>query len=148
MLHKVARRNIRSLMASTDGTAAVEMAIVFPVFMLISFGILAFGIYFGAAHSTQELAAAAARSSVAGLDDAERAQLADDYVKANVASYPLLAGTKVKTSSGSNEKSPDDFVVSVSFDAADLPIWSFAAVANLTQKTITRTSVVRRGGVQ
>ena len=59
------------------GASAVEFAIVGPVFVLLMMGMIAYGIYFGAVHSVQQLAADAARASVAGLDESERIWLAE-----------------------------------------------------------------------
>jgi Flp pilus assembly protein TadG len=56
-----------------DGASAVEFAIIAPVFILMIVGMLAYGIYFGAANSVQQIAADAARTSIAGLN-ADRAQ--------------------------------------------------------------------------
>ncbi|MBL8581266.1 MAG: pilus assembly protein, partial [Rhizobiaceae bacterium] len=53
-------------------TSAVEFAIIAPVFILVLFGLIAYGIYFGASHSVQQLAADAARTAVAGLNAEER----------------------------------------------------------------------------
>ncbi len=79
---------LRMYRRNEDGTAAIEFALVLPVFLVLMLGILAYGIYFAAAHSTAQLAADAARASVAGLNDVERANLA----KASVArTFPATA---------------------------------------------------------
>jgi hypothetical protein len=44
--------------------------------------------------------------------------------------------------------SPDDFVVSVTYDATKLPIWNLGTFVPLPSKTIVRASVIRRGGLQ
>ena len=54
-------------------------------------GIVIFGSYLAMVHGVQQLAAEAARRSVAGLNDAERTSLAAGYVSSNAASYPLIA---------------------------------------------------------
>ena len=63
--------------------AAVEFALVLPFFIALVFGIIIFGSYLAVVHGVQQLAAEAARSSVAGLTDSERASLAQSYVTAS-----------------------------------------------------------------
>lgn len=141
-------RRRRPFAQSTDGTTAIEMAIVFPLFLTVVLGILAYGLYFGAAHSTQQLAADAARVSVAGLNDNERNALATSFIRDHAADYPLLWPEHVDIKAGPSAVRTDDFVVVVSYDARQLPIWNFAAFLPLPSETIERVAVVRRGGAQ
>lgn len=62
------RRLCRKLFRHQHGTAVIEFAILTPVYLLLLTGMLAYGIYFGAAHALQQLAADAARTAIAGLD--------------------------------------------------------------------------------
>ena len=59
---------------------------VLPVFLTIVFGIVVFGSYLAVIHGVQQLAAEAARSSVAGMSETERGTLAKSYVSANAGS--------------------------------------------------------------
>jgi len=134
---------------SESGTAAAEMAIVFPIFLTVLLGIVAYGMYFGAAHSTQQLAADAARVSVAGLDTQERISLARGFIQNNAGNYPLLMAENVALTAGPSNDNPDDFVVTVSYNASAMPIWNLVAIVPLpSSRTIERASVVRRGGLQ
>jgi Flp pilus assembly protein TadG len=82
--------------ARTDGGAtAVEFALVFPVAIIFFCGLLAYGVYFGAAHSVQQLAADAARASVSGLNNTERASIAAQHVAASGGEYPLLRADRL-----------------------------------------------------
>ena len=49
------------------GAAAVEFALIAPLFFLLLLTLVAFGIYLTAAHSLQQLTADAARTAIAGL---------------------------------------------------------------------------------
>jgi Flp pilus assembly protein TadG len=138
----LARRAVRD----DCGTAAVELAIVFPVFLAMLLGILAYGIYFGAVHSAAQLAADAARASVAGLSDTERAAIALQQVSSTAPTYPLLKANKLTTTAGPVAGDPSSFQVAISYDARSLPIWSFAPFLPLPAQTILRTAVVKRGG--
>lgn len=131
-----------------SGASAVEFAVVFPLFLVITLVILAYGIYFGAAHSVQQLAADAARSSIPGLNEAERTQLTQNYVTANAASYPLLKASKVTVTTAHGSATPDDMVVTVKYDSRALPIWGFSALFPLPSPMIERVAVIHRGGPQ
>lgn len=137
----------RSLRDSS-GAAAIEMAIVLPLFLTVVFGILAYGIYLGAAHSTQQLAADAARVSIAGLTAEERTSLAANFVRSHAADYPLLWPEHVAIKAGPSAARADDFTVVVTYDARVLPIWSLAPFLPLPSEQIERVAVVRRGGTQ
>lgn len=128
------------------GTSAIEFAIVAPLFLLVVFGILVYGIYTGSAHSVEQLAADAARASVAGLTDAERIQIATDHVARNASDYPLLDPDKISVSAGASDADPTEFRVSVRFDASDLPIWLVADFVPMPDRIIERASVIKRGG--
>ena len=129
-----------------SGSIAVEFALIFPVALVFFMGLLAYGVYFGAAHSVQQLAADAARASVGGLDDAERASIASAHVAASGAAYPLLHPDRISVSAASLAADPSQFEVRIAFDSADLPIWVFSGLVPLPSKTIERAAVVKRGG--
>lgn len=133
-------------MHDESGASAVEFAIVAPVFLMLVLGIFAYGMYFGAAHGAQQLAADAARASVAGLTVAERSSISVNYVKANASQYPLIDPSRLSVQAGSADGNGDMFRVVVTYDATALPIWGFESLLPLPQSTITRTSVIRRGG--
>lgn len=133
--------------ARTDsGAAAVEFACIFPVALIFFCGLLAYGIYFGAAHSVQQLAADAARASVSGLDNAERASIAQAHVLASGGSYPLLSGDRISVSAHPLAADPSQFEVRVSYNSEDLPIWVLSGLVPLPDKTIERVAVIKRGG--
>jgi Flp pilus assembly protein TadG len=64
------------LIACRKATAAVEFAIIFPIFLMLLFGIISFGAYLAVVHGIQQLAAEATRAAIAGLSDSERVTLA------------------------------------------------------------------------
>ncbi len=129
-----------------SGAAAVEFALVFPVALLFLCGLLAYGIYFGAAHSVQQLAADAARASVSGLSDAERTSIATAHVAASGASYPFLRSNRISVSAQALPSDSSQFEVRVAFDSTDLPIWALSGLVPLPDKTITRVAIIKRGG--
>src|SRR5215217_7028783 len=107
----------------TRGTSAVEFAILTPVFLLLLTGMLAYGIYFGAAHALQQLAADAARTAIAGLDEAERDRLVEAFLDANADVYGLIDRDRLSVTIGDKPGDPDHYRVTLAYDASELPIW-------------------------
>ena len=140
------RSHLRKALDEVRGSAAVEFAMVLPVFLLILLGILSFGIYFGAAHSVAQLAADAARASVAGLSDAERATIARQHVATSASEYLLLKHEKITVEAAPLEGDATQFRVAVRFDASHFPIWGFSPFVPLPPPIIERTATVKRGG--
>ncbi|MHC5652591.1 TadE family protein [Stappia sp.] len=140
------RKEDRVFLESQSGAAAVEFAIVVPVFLLIMLGILAYGIYFGAAHSVAQIAADAARASVAGLSDAERERIVRTHIAASAGSYALIDGAKVAVDAGPLPGNARQFRVVVTYHAGDLPIWQMRPMLPLPSETIQRVAIVSRGG--
>ncbi|MCD7058564.1 TadE/TadG family type IV pilus assembly protein [Pelagibacterium xiamenense] len=132
-----------------DGTAAavVEFALLLPVYLLLVLGMIAYGIYFGAAHSVQQLAADAARVAVAGLTADERAALVTAFVKANGPSYVLIDPEKLAVAPEQSPADPAQYNVTLSYDASALPIWNLYPPIPLPGKTIMYRSTVRQGGI-
>ena len=136
----------RRLLSDHGGASAIEFALVLPLFLLLIVGLIAYGLYFGAAHATAQLAADAARSSVAGISDAERAALARDYVTRNAAVYALINPQYVTALAATSPTNATDFRVTVRYDSSALPIWRFAPFLPLPSRIIERSATIRRGG--
>ncbi len=135
----------KRILACTDGASAVEFALLVPFFIALMFGIVAYGSWLATAHGVQQLAAEAARSSVAGLSETERVSLARDYVTANVGSYPLIAPANLTIEAASSGGTA--FVVTARYDASDMFIYSvLPQVVTPPSTTITRSAVVPYGG--
>ncbi len=129
------------------GASAVEFAIVGPVFVLLMMGMIAYGIYFGAVHSVQQLAADAARASVAGLDESERIWLAEQFIELNGDDYVLIDQDKLTIQVGKNPEDSTQFNVMVAYDASDLPIWNLYLPLPVPDSRILRQSTIRIGGI-
>ena len=136
----------RQFSKSNRGVAAIEFAILAPLVVLLLFGIIAYGIFFGAAHSVQQLAANSARAAMGGLDEEERQQLVDQYVATATADSGLIRKTYLDVELSTPEGLDDFLMVTVSYDATHLPMWNLYAGLPLPEKTITRKSVIRTGG--
>lgn len=131
----------------TRGTSVVEFAILTPVFLLLLTGMLAYGIYFSAAHSLQQLAADAARTAIAGLDEAERNALVGNFLAANASTYALIDPDRLTVTIGDKPGDPDHYRVVLTYDASDLPIWNLYLPLPLPSQQIAHSSTIRRGGI-
>jgi Flp pilus assembly protein TadG len=129
-----------------SGVAAIEFAIVAPVFFLMVFGLLAYAIYFGMAHGVQQLAADAARASVAGITSTERASLAKNNIASAIADYPLLDPAKLTVAATPSDSDPNLFTVDLHYDASTNTIFALAGLVPMPPKIIERQAVIRRGG--
>ncbi|MBX9466220.1 MAG: pilus assembly protein [Aquamicrobium sp.] len=139
--------NYRKFSADKSATAAVEFAILSPLYLLLIMGMMAYGIYFGASHSVQQLSADAARAAIAGINAAERQTLASDFIERNAGGYLLIDPDKLSVTVGDSLSVPGQFNVTVSYDGSDLPIWGLFDGLAMPSQTIMRRSTIRIGGI-
>lgn len=139
--------SLSGLVRHERGTAAIEFAILTPVYLLMLTGMLAYGIYFAAAHTLQQLAADAARTAIAGTSQAERDSLVGAYLAANAGAYLLVDPDRLSHSIGDSPDDPNQYVVELRYDAIDLPIWNLYPPLPLPGTTITYRATIRRGGL-
>ena len=100
-------------MKDMRGVAAIEFALIAPVFFLLLLGIAAYGIYFSAISSLQELTADAARASVAGISAAERQTIVSSYVTQSSPSYRLLSQHPITVTAASYPGDPTRYSVTL-----------------------------------
>ncbi|MBR0785018.1 TadE/TadG family type IV pilus assembly protein [Bradyrhizobium iriomotense] len=127
------------------GASAVEFALITPLFLLMLFGIVIFGGYLTMVHGVQQLAAEAARSSVAGISDGERNTIATGYVSANASTYPLLDPGKIVVSAAPSSNSANVYVVTVTYDASGSIVFALP-LAPAPSSTIVRSAAIPYGG--
>ncbi|MHA6644708.1 TadE/TadG family type IV pilus assembly protein [Mesorhizobium sp. A623] len=118
-----------------------------PIFVLFLLGMIAYGIYFGASHSVQQIAADAARLAIGGQNATEREQIVTDYVAANAGGYPFIDRTKLTVSARDSASVANQFDVSIGYDARNLPIWNLLPDLPMPGTTITFRSTIRVGGI-
>lgn len=137
----------RELCRDIRGAAVIEFAILTPVFLLMLTGMLAYGIYFGAAHALQQLAADAARTAIAGINVAEGRRLAADYLSRNAATYMLIDPQRLDFNIAVAPDNPDQYRIELRYDAGDLPIWNLYPPLPLPNRQIVHGATIRRGGI-
>lgn len=124
------------------GVAAIEFAIVAPLLIMMMFGMIMYGSWFWMAHSVQSMASEGARAAIAGLDPAEREQLARAFVGLQVGDLGLdSAKAAVEV-----ESTPNVIRVDIAYDASDHPLMALSGLVPSPPKVIRRTAVVRLGG--
>jgi Flp pilus assembly protein TadG len=131
------------------GTAAVEFALVLPLFLILIGAIVVYGFYFTVWIAVTESAAAGARASVAGLTDAERISTAKAEVNAYLNSYggllsPANATVVAQDEPGSNGGA---FQVSVTYNIATLGLANFSALLPVPSGSPSATVTVSNGGL-
>jgi Flp pilus assembly protein TadG len=129
------------------GTSAIEFAMLAPLFILLLLGMVAYGIYFGASHSVQQISADAARTAISGLDQQERQTLVDNFIRDNAAGYPFIDPQGLTVTAADSNADASQFVVSVRYDARNLPIWNLLADLPLPAMAIAKRSTIRIGGL-
>ena len=149
MLPGVLRHRQPEIARADAGSSAVEFALIAPVFLLLTFGLVAYAIYFGAAHSVQQLAADAIRTSIAGLTDAERDRLVSAFIDANASGYVLLDAERISYEVGDHPDDANQYRVSINYDASELPIWNLSVPLPVPMPAtdIRFVSTIRKGGI-
>lgn len=132
--------------ACQSGSNAVEFALVAPILMLLLFGIIAFGYLFGIYHGVQQIASEAARASVSGITDPERAAIARDFVTAHVSAYPLLDPARLKITTAQSGPPQQTFEVAILYDMSDTVFANLASLVALPPPLVERRAVIQRGG--
>ncbi|MGE0501515.1 MAG: TadE/TadG family type IV pilus assembly protein [Rhizobiaceae bacterium] len=138
---------LRCFRSSRDGNTAIEFALLAPLYVFLMLGIAAYGIYFGATHSIQQIAADAARTAIAGLDGPERQALASTFVGRNASGYAFVDPSAVVVEAIDSEDDSAQFVVTIRYDARGLPIWNLFPGLPMPSTTIARSSTIRIGGL-
>lgn len=135
-------RSQARLAGDERGTAAIEFALVGPLFILLLIGLVVYGGWFWMAQGVQHLAAEGARAAVAGLDAAERDRMARAAV-VDGGSATILNPGRLLVAVADDAA---EIRVTVTYDASGEPIMALAGLVPSPPRTIERAAVVRIGG--
>jgi Flp pilus assembly protein TadG len=119
--------SLRAILVSTSraprgrsgksGTAALEFALVAPMFIMLVIGIATFGLYFGTLLALTSAASEGARASVAGLTQSERNSLGTSAASTAFTAYaPYLSQTPVQITATQDPANTNRTVVTVSYN--------------------------------
>lgn len=133
------RTSPSSILRCARGTSAVEFAIIGPIFLVLVFGLVCFGVIFATYSGVQQLAAEAARASVAGLDATERDQIARTYVVSNAGAYAMLDPTKLSVTTTTQ---PGAFQVLVTYDLSASPVFSLSKLIPMPSPVVRRAASI------
>ena len=137
---------VPSPLSCRRASAAVEFALTLPCLVLILFATVGYGIAIATPHSVQQIAAEAARASIAGLSSQDRETLARTFVSQNIAAYPFLDPRKTTVVVSDGSAPEYAFSVAVTIDLTNSFIYQFRNLLPLPSPQITSSAVIRRGG--
>lgn len=137
------RRSFLSFSSARTGSAAVEFALIGPLFFFLLVGLVVYGGWFWMAQGVQNLAAEGARAAIAGLDPDERIRLAHGSVSNNLEGDALLSADAVQVAVQTDAGA---IRVVVTYDASTHPLMALAGLVPTPPRTIERQAVVRTGG--
>jgi Flp pilus assembly protein TadG len=137
----------RAFASCRAASTAIEFALLAPIFLFFLIGLIAYGVYFGAAHSIEQISADAARVALAGLSETERQTLVSNFITRNAGDYIFVDPADLVVTAHNSVQDGTQFVVSISYDARDLPIWNLLTGLPLPNTTILRRSTIRIGGI-
>lgn len=137
----------RSGLACRSGSSAVEFALVAPLLLMLFAGITAFGICLGAIHNLRQIAAEAARASIAGVTDTERATLAQTMVNRSLSGGAMFRPGSVAVQVGPDPSDAAIYTVTVTLDANALGINVFSKLIPMLPSVLRSSISVRKGGL-
>lgn len=129
-----------------SGATAVEFALIMPIFLLLLFGIVAYGLIIGIGHSLQQAAQEAARAAVAGLNDTERDSLARRRIQTLIGGAQLISPEGLTIKTGSSSEDPALWTVTLSYNIGATPLGNLGRAFLVTPDTLKRTASYRNGG--
>jgi Flp pilus assembly protein TadG len=128
---------------NSDGSAAIEFAVLGPLLTVMLLGIIAYGGCFWISHSVQQLANDAARAAVGGLSTAERQSLAQATLASEAPTYPNLTANLATLS---ESETGQIITVSIAYDASASVFWAMKNLIPMPPSTIVRQATIQLGG--
>lgn len=129
------------------GIGAVEFALVLPIFMTFTFGLIVYGFYFATLIGLEQAAAEGARAAVRGLSNAERVTLATEAVDRILTSYDgLMDESLVARNIEVDPVNPGLFRVELTYNFAAGPFGSMASFVPVPAGGPHVETIVSNGG--
>jgi Flp pilus assembly protein TadG len=145
--HQAGRSSLaRRLLREKGGTAAVEFVLVAPLFLMLAYGAVVYGIFFATWVAVSEAASEGARASLAGLSSTERQSLASTTVNRVFSAYQPLLSTQNMTLSFPTQTTAGLFAVSIGYDFTNTSLANFATLVPLPNLKPQITVTVSNGG--
>jgi Flp pilus assembly protein TadG len=139
------KKSFHYFLKNKKGVTAIEFAIFFPLFAFILMALVAFTAYGMTVYGLRDISAAAARISVGGLSDSERASLVNEYIDKSWGGAFGVHKDKIKVSVSSLSDS-NLVTVRLNYDASEHFVFALPWVGQFFSKDISAESTLRRGG--
>lgn len=137
-IRPTSRQPIGRVFADQSGTVLIEAAFAIPLIMALMFAVLTYGTWFMQAHSIQQVTNDAARASLAGMTDEERAKLVTQSVEASLLEDNHIDFDSVKVST---EREDHFYTVTLSYSLEENALFKSSFVP-LPSNTIARSATV------
>lgn len=122
-------RAVRRVVGDEKGTAAIEFAMVASIFLMLLFGIMAFGFQFATRIALSYAVAEGGRAAVAGINDEERTDLAMEAINNVLQAYaPLVDPSRAApsvTDDGLTAEGQRKLLISISYSDTRFAILPF-----------------------
>lgn len=140
------RRRIRPSLAKNDeGLAALEFALIAPIFIVLVFGIVVYSLYVLSNFAITQAAAEGARASVAGASDDQRKTYATTAAQAVLNAYAPLLNSKNTTITPSSAGT-GFYKVTVTVDRSTFGLSGLTSLLPLPSSMATASATVSNGG--
>ena len=126
--------------------AAIEFALIAPLFLMIVFGILIYGVFFGTWIAISQAAAEGARASVAGMSTTERTVLANAAALRVLSDYGVLLDAQHWTIESAPGSAAHTFQVKVTYDLTNRGFANYLDLKLLPSSKPAATVTVGFGG--
>lgn len=134
-------------MGNDKGLSAVEFAIIAPVLMVFTFGMIVYGFYFATLIGLEQAASEGARAAVRGLTTDERVTLATNAVNTTLNNYGgLIDEVLVTRNIAADPVNPALLRVQLIYDFSAGPFGDFGTFVPLPGGDIEVETVVSNGG--
>ena len=133
------RRRIPFLLADERGAVLVEAAFVMPLIIAMLLGVVTYGLWFAEAHSLQQVANDAARSTLGTMNAAERQAQVDKTVDAGFNGGGLIKPANVVVTTALDGTY---YTVTLSYDTEVDDLFANSLIP-LPQKTIVRAATIQ-----
>lgn len=114
-MRRSTHRTMTRFWRNQSGVVAVEFVLIAPLLFALLLGVISIGYFMGITHSVHQLAASAARVSVTGLNQEERASLTNTYLSEAGTRYPLLQQTSLTPLVTFDNSSPEGITVELTY---------------------------------
>jgi Flp pilus assembly protein TadG len=130
-----------------SGTAALEFALVIPVFMTLVIGIMTFALYFGAFVAVANAASDGARASVPGLSATERTSFALQAARTSFQGYaPFLSAAFLTVTAKPDPADLQRFQVTASYDFRNFDVLKISSLVAAPLAAPAMTTTVATAG--